>query len=106
MSNAADAKRHFIEVCRGLPGATEDIKWQKDLIFSVGDRMFAGFDTEETTSVTMKVDPAVFPILTRTPGVTPARCAVGATALSRCVARARRAALALKSRRWLSVSTE
>ncbi len=25
--------------CRSLPGATEDIKWGKDLIFSVGGRV-------------------------------------------------------------------
>jgi len=32
--------------CRSLPGATEDIKWGNDLVFSVGGKMFAGFDTE------------------------------------------------------------
>jgi predicted DNA-binding protein (MmcQ/YjbR family) len=70
MSDAS--KRHFIELCRALPGATEDIKWGKDLIFSVGEKMFAGFDTDESASITLKVDPAVFPILTQTPGITPA----------------------------------
>jgi predicted DNA-binding protein (MmcQ/YjbR family) len=70
MSDAA--KRHLIELCRALPGATEDIKWGKDLIFSVGEKMFAGFDTDESRSITLKVDPAVFPILAQTPGITPA----------------------------------
>ena len=29
------------QVCRGFPGATEDIKWSNVLAFSVGGRLFA-----------------------------------------------------------------
>lgn len=28
-------------LCRIFPGATEDIKWDADLAFSVGEKMFA-----------------------------------------------------------------
>jgi predicted DNA-binding protein (MmcQ/YjbR family) len=30
-----------MELCRSLPGVTEDVKWENDLIFSVGGKMFA-----------------------------------------------------------------
>lgn len=33
----------LISFCRNLPKATEDIKWGKDLVFSVGNKMFAVF---------------------------------------------------------------
>ena len=33
--------------CRALPGATEDIKWGHDLVFSVGRKMFVGFDADD-----------------------------------------------------------
>src|SRR5471032_692099 len=29
------------EFCRALPGATEDVKWENSLVFSVGGKMFA-----------------------------------------------------------------
>lgn len=66
------AKQHFMAFCRALPGATEDVKWGNDRVFSVGDKMFAVFDDGEGESLSFKVDPLVFPILTRTPGVIPA----------------------------------
>jgi hypothetical protein len=33
----------LIIFCRQLPGATEDTKWKKDLIFSVGDKIVCSF---------------------------------------------------------------
>ena len=35
----------LVAFCRSLPGATEDIKWEHDLIFSVGGKMFAGAES-------------------------------------------------------------
>jgi predicted DNA-binding protein (MmcQ/YjbR family) len=67
-----DTKAALEAFCRALPGATEDIKWGHDRAFSVGDKMFAVFDAGDGESITLKVDPAVFPILTREPGITPA----------------------------------
>ena len=40
---AAARRSALLAYCRSLPRATEDIKWGNDLIFSVGDKMFAGF---------------------------------------------------------------
>lgn len=35
------------DFCRSLPGATEDIKWGNDLVFSVGGKMFCAFGFED-----------------------------------------------------------
>lgn len=32
---------HAKTLCRSLPGATEDLKWESSLVFSVGGKMFA-----------------------------------------------------------------
>lgn len=39
-------------ICRQLPGVTEDIKWGHDLVFSVGAKMFCvvGLDQSPTTA--------------------------------------------------------
>jgi predicted DNA-binding protein (MmcQ/YjbR family) len=34
------------DLCRSLPGATEDVKWGNDLVFSVGGKMFCVFSIE------------------------------------------------------------
>jgi predicted DNA-binding protein (MmcQ/YjbR family) len=60
------------EFCRALPGATEDIKWGKDLIFSVGGKMFAGFQMPEGEPLGFKVDPQVFHSLIGKRGIVPA----------------------------------
>jgi predicted DNA-binding protein (MmcQ/YjbR family) len=60
------------ELCRRLPGVTEDVKWGHDLVFSVGGKMFAAFELPEGEPIGLKADPALFPILVRKPGITPA----------------------------------
>jgi predicted DNA-binding protein (MmcQ/YjbR family) len=62
----------LIAFCRALPGATEDVKWGKDLIFSVGGKMFAGFELPEGEPLAFKVDPLDFdgPIVQK--GIVPA----------------------------------
>ena len=67
-------RRHdpLLEFCRSLPGATEDVKWGHDLIFSVGGKMFAGFQLPEAEPVGFKVDDAVFAGLVGYDGVVPA----------------------------------
>ena len=62
----------LISFCRNLPKATEDIKWGKDLVFSVGDKMFAVFDPEDNTKVCFKATPAMFSTLTGKEGIVPA----------------------------------
>ncbi len=57
-----------------LAGATEDIKWGADLVFSVGGKMFCVFLLREGHACTcsFKVDDGRFLELTGVPGVIPA----------------------------------
>lgn len=57
-----------------LPGATEDIKWGADLVYSVGGKMFCVFLLEAGRAATcsFKVDDERFLELTGVPGVIPA----------------------------------
>ena len=59
----------LIDFCRKLPGATEDVKWGNDLIFSVGDKMFAGFPLLGGDPIGFKVDPLIFASLVGHNGV-------------------------------------
>ncbi|QNM96469.1 MmcQ/YjbR family DNA-binding protein [Chitinimonas koreensis] len=60
--------------CLALPGATADVKWQVDRVFSVGGKMFCVFclDRSVSTGVSLKADPARFLELTDQPGIAPA----------------------------------
>ena len=62
------------QVCRGFPGATEDIKWSNVLAFSVGGRLFAlcGAEAHGTRGMSFKVDAERFLELTDRPGFRPA----------------------------------
>jgi predicted DNA-binding protein (MmcQ/YjbR family) len=64
--------RRWIALCEKLPHATRDIKWKKDLVFSVGAKMFACFDVDGGQGVSFKTTPENFARLTRSPGVVPA----------------------------------
>ena len=63
----------LVELCRSLPGATEDVKWGDDLIFSVGGKMFAGFPVLGGDPFSFKADPLVFDTLVGHNGIEPAR---------------------------------
>lgn len=69
MSNGENS---LLKLCRTLPGVTEDVKWGHDLVFSVGGKMFAVFELPDLESLSFKVEPALFPVLTRREGVVPA----------------------------------
>ena len=60
--------------CATLPGATRDIKWGADEVYSVGQKMFAvfGIDEGKSTGVSFKVDDDRFLELTDRPGIEPA----------------------------------
>ena len=60
------------DFCRSLPHVTEDIKWGKDLVFSIGDKMFAVFNSEDLTKFSFKTTPEYFAVLTAIDGVVPA----------------------------------
>ncbi len=57
-----------------LPGATKDIKWGADLVYSVGAKMFCVFLLHDgrAASCSLKVDDDRFLELTGVPGVIPA----------------------------------
>jgi predicted DNA-binding protein (MmcQ/YjbR family) len=60
--------------CATLPGATRDIKWGADEVYSVGGKMFAVFCVErgKAKTASFKCDPERFLELTDQPGVVPA----------------------------------
>jgi predicted DNA-binding protein (MmcQ/YjbR family) len=62
----------LLELCRKLPGVTEDVKWGNDLVFSVGGKMFAVFELPDLESLSFKVEPALFPVLIQRAGIVPA----------------------------------
>lgn len=62
----------LVRLCRSLSGATEDVKWGHDLIFSVGGKMFAGFQLPDLQPLAFKVDPVAFQTLTAGPAFAPA----------------------------------
>ena len=72
MSARRKATDPLQELCRGLPGVTEDVKWGNNLIFSVGGKMFAGFDLPDGDPIGFKVDPVVFKSLVGKRGIIPA----------------------------------
>lgn len=64
---------HAKALCRSLPGATEDLKWESSLVFSVGGKMFAiTWNTPEAIHLSIKVDDGRFLELTDRPGIIPA----------------------------------
>jgi len=62
----------ILEYCRGLPGATEDVKWGNDLVFSVGAKMFVVFALPDCESLSLKVAGPAFVALTQREGIEPA----------------------------------
>ena len=71
-SSKRDAADPLFELCRALPGVTEDVKWGDNLVFSVGGKMFAVFDLPDGEPFSFKVDPEAFSLLTQQPGIEPA----------------------------------
>lgn len=62
----------LLDLCRRLPHATEAVKSDDDLVFSVGGRMFAVFDAKGGTRVAFKTTPDTFALLTAREGIRPA----------------------------------
>src|SRR5438034_9286135 len=67
----AAKKPSLPDFCRSLPKATEDIKWGKDLVFSIGDKMFAVFDSNDLKKFSFKTTTEKFALLTSTDGIVP-----------------------------------
>jgi|GEM_PF-304100 len=59
--------------CLSLPHVTEDVKWEKDLAFCIGKKMFAVTCLEPAAVVlSFKCTPETFSELTERPGIIPA----------------------------------
>lgn len=60
------------QICKALPGATEDVKWGQDLCFSVGGKMFAAVNLEPPHQLGFKCTPETFAELVEREGIIPA----------------------------------
>jgi predicted DNA-binding protein (MmcQ/YjbR family) len=58
--------------CLALPGVTEDIKWDDDLVFSVGGKMFCVAMLEVPHRLSFKCDEETFAGLIEREGIIPA----------------------------------
>ena len=59
--------------CLSLPNVTEDVKWESDLAFCIGGKMFSVTSLEPTAVVlTFKCTAETFAELTERPGIIPA----------------------------------
>lgn len=60
--------------CLSLPQVTEDIQWESDLLFRIGNKMFAviGLDTSHGHVMSFKCTPEMFAELTEREGIVPA----------------------------------
>ncbi len=63
-----------LEFCLSLPNAEEDVKWEKDLTFLVGGRMFTvvGLVPSDTAVMSFKCTPGKFEELIEREGISPA----------------------------------
>ena len=60
-------------ICKQLPGVTEDIKWGHDLVFSIGGKMFCVTGLEQSpTTASFKVTDEEFEEMAGRPGFKPA----------------------------------
>lgn len=60
------------KLCLSLPGVTEDIKWESDLCFSVGGKMFCVTAADVESGVSFKVREEEFREMTQREGIIPA----------------------------------
>lgn len=60
------------DLCRGFPGATPDIKWGADVVFSVGEKMFMVTGADAPQGMSFKVEDERFLEVTDRPEIIPA----------------------------------
>lgn len=67
----AESVRKF---CLSLPHVTEDVQWESDLLFRIGNKMFAvlALDAAPDHRMSFKCTPEVFAELTERDGIVPA----------------------------------
>ncbi len=59
-------------LCLQLPGVTEDIKWEKDLCFPIGGKMFCLTGLDQAFSASFKTTEEAYGNLTGLAGIIPA----------------------------------
>jgi len=59
-------------LCLSFPGVKEDIKWENDLCFLVGEKMFCVTGLEQPSPVSLKVNPEEFDEMVARDGIIPA----------------------------------
>ncbi|MCL4709348.1 MmcQ/YjbR family DNA-binding protein [bacterium] len=62
----------FAAFCRKLPHVTEDVKWESNLVFSIGSKMFAVFELPDISHVSFRTTPWLFSTLIGKDGIEPA----------------------------------
>lgn len=60
------------QICRALPGVTEDIKWGADVAFLVGGKMFCVICVDRPHQISFKCTAEDFGELVERPGLIPA----------------------------------
>jgi predicted DNA-binding protein (MmcQ/YjbR family) len=60
------------DFCRSLTATTEDVKWGDNHCFSVGGKLYAGFDLDDEKTYAFLCDDEDFDRLTERPGIIPA----------------------------------
>ena len=61
------------EICAGFAGTHEDLKWDNDLCFCVGGKIYAVLSLDKAQpSLSFKTSEDLFPVLTAMPGIIPA----------------------------------
>jgi len=60
--------------CLSLPNVTEDVQWENDLLFRIGNKMFTvlSLAAESDHVMSFKCTPEMFAELTERPGIVPA----------------------------------
>ena len=59
-------------ICHTLPGTTEDIKWESDLCFNIGGKMYCVASLEIPTTISLKVKDEEFEEISSRPDFQPA----------------------------------
>ncbi len=60
------------EICRKLPGATEEVLWEDNLVFKVGGKMFTVTGLQEDSRYSFKCPDDMFDVISQLPGIIPA----------------------------------
>jgi predicted DNA-binding protein (MmcQ/YjbR family) len=58
--------------CHTLPGTTEDVKWEHDLVFSIGGKMYTLVCLQTPHTIAFKCTPEMFAELIEREGIIPA----------------------------------